>query len=128
MPGKLWCCDTMTVEFRVYLSDSGQMDDLREWMGGHPGVTVQPVARSASPNSQGSVWDFLSVVCAAGGPVVVAVRALQLWIEARVTVIEVQVGDRRIMVRSHDARTVLPHVTAVARALETATESPDELT
>jgi hypothetical protein len=122
----------MTVEFRIYLSDNGLLEDLREWMGDHSGVELKAVAHPSKPNSQGSVWEFLAVVCAAGGPIVAAVRALQLWIEARVTVIEIEVGDRRITVTSHDAKTVLPQVVAAAQALEAAApenpavEAPDE--
>lgn len=118
----------MTVDLRVHLSDSGQLDDLEKWLGGLSGVAVRTVLRPPEPNSQGTVWDFLSVACAAGGPVVAAVRALQLWIEARVTVVEVQVGDRRFKVRSQDARSVLPQIIEAARALEAAPEVPDEPT
>jgi hypothetical protein len=117
-----------TVELRVHLSDSGQLDDLRKWMGGSAGVAVRSVPHPPEPNSQGTVWDFLSVLCAAGGPVVAAVRALQLWIEARVTVVEVEVGERRFKVRSQDARSVLPQIIAAAHALEPAPEAPDEPT
>jgi hypothetical protein len=108
----------MTVELRVRLADGGQLADLREWMGGHQGVGVRAVARPPDPNSQGTAWDFLSVACAAGGPLVAAVRALQLWIEAHVTEIEVEVGERRIKVTSRTAETVLPQVIEAARALE----------
>lgn len=89
-------------------------------MSGHSDVTVRPVNRPSEPNSQGSVWDFLAVTCATGGPVVAAVRALQLWIEAHVTVVEIEVGDRRIKVTGHDARAVLPQVVSAAQALEPA--------
>ncbi|MEU7043376.1 hypothetical protein AB0A77_20240 [Streptomyces varsoviensis] len=112
----------MTVELRVRVNDGGRLEDLREWMGGHPGVTVRPVARAPERNSQGTVWDFLAVVCATGGPVVAAVRALQIWIEAQVTEIEVEVGDRRVKVTSRTAGAVLPQVLAAAQALETAPE------
>jgi membrane-associated two-gene conflict system component 1 (EACC1) len=116
----------MTVELRVHLTDSGQLDDLGKWLDGPAGVVVRTVSRPPEPNSQGTVWDFLSVVCAAGGPVVAAVRALQLWIEARVTVVEIKVGDRHFTVRSQDARAVLQEIIDVARALESAPEMPDE--
>lgn len=108
----------MTVELRVHLADGGQLADLREWMGGHPGVDVRAVGRKPDRNSQGTAWDFLSVACAAGGPLVAAVRALQLWIEAQVTEIEVEVGGRRIKVTGRTAGTVLPQVVEAARALE----------
>lgn len=108
----------MTVELRVHLTDGGQLADLREWMGGHQGVGVRAVAKPPDPNSQGTAWDFLSVACAAGGPLVAAVRALQLWIEAHVTEIEVEVGGRRIKVTSRTAEAVLPQVIEAARALE----------
>ncbi|MEV6008142.1 hypothetical protein AB0M29_15140 [Streptomyces sp. NPDC051976] len=108
----------MTVELRVHLTDGGQLADLREWMGGHPGVAVRAVGRKPDRNSQGTAWDFLSVACAAGGPLVAAVRALQLWIEAQVTEIEVEVGGRRIKVTGRTAGTVLPQVIEAARALE----------
>lgn len=56
------------------------------------------VARPAGANSQGGVWDFLSLACATGGPLAAAVRALQMWVEARVTTIEVEAGGRRFTV------------------------------
>jgi hypothetical protein len=119
----------MTVELRAHLTDRGQLDDLGKWLD-RPGVAVRTVSRPAEPNGQGTVWDFLSVACAAGGPVVAAVRALQLWIEARVTVVEIEVGDRRFKVRSQDARAVLQEVIEAARALEAEPEpeKPDEPT
>ncbi|MFE7118444.1 hypothetical protein ACFU99_23815 [Streptomyces sp. NPDC057654] len=116
----------MSVELRVYVNDGGELEDLREWMGGHPGVAVRPVARAPERNSQGTVWDFLAVVCATGGPVVAAVRALQLWIEAQVTAIEVEAGDRRIKVTSRNAGAVLPQVLAAAQALQAASPEPPE--
>ncbi len=116
----------MTVEFRIYLEDSGQLANLSEWLGGNPEFTVRPVARPAEPNSQGSVWDFLSVLCAAGGPAVAAVRALQLWIEARVTVVHVEIDGRRITVRSRDAKTIMPDVIATVEALNPVPEIPPE--
>ena len=122
----------MPVELRIRLRDGGQLEDLGEWMRGHPGVTVGTVARVPEPHSQGTgVWDFLSVVCAAGGPIVVAVHALQLWLEARVTVVEIEVGDRRIKVKSASAATVLPQVVSAAQilgagALPTSSAAPAE--
>lgn len=116
----------VTVEFRVYLDDNGQLADLGEWLGGNPEFTVRTVARSAEPNSQGSVWDFLSVLCAAGGPAVAAVRALQLWIEARVTVVDIEAGGRRITVHSRDAKAVMPDVIEAIRALDPAPAQREE--
>lgn len=115
----------MTVELRIRPSDAGQFEDLREWMRGNHGVTVRAVARAPEPNSQGTVWDFLSVGCAAGGPIVAAVRALQLWMEARVTVVEIEVGDRRIKVTTPTAAAVLPQVIDAAKALESELKEPD---
>ncbi len=114
----------MAVRLKLYVEDADEFQDLSAWMTGHTGVSVDAVAGRARPNAQGTVWDFLSVTCEAGGPVVVAVRALQLWIQARVTTVEVVVGDRRIKVRSRDAATVLPQVVEATRALAAA-ETPD---
>lgn len=116
----------MTAVFWIHLGDNEQFEDLREWMGGHQGVVVDAVAHPSDPRSQGSVWDFLSVTCATGGPLVTALRALQLWIEARVTVIEVVVGDNKFVVRSQDAGAALSEVTAAIRALESAPGELDE--
>lgn len=115
----------MTVELRVYVSSGGQLDGLREWMGGHPGVDVRAVERPPEPNSQGTVWDFLSVVCAAGGPIVAAVTALQLWIQAQVTDVEVEVGDRRFKVTGRNAEDKLRAIIETARSLETPPEHPE---
>ncbi|AOR29733.1 hypothetical protein BFF78_00265 [Streptomyces fodineus] len=114
----------MTVELRVSVDGGGQLEDLREWMGGLPGVAVRAVPRSPERNSQGTVWDFLSLVCATGGPLVAGVRALQMWIEARVTVVKVEVGDRRFTLTGTNARALLPQVVEAARALEAGATAP----
>ncbi|MCI3276591.1 hypothetical protein [Streptomyces cylindrosporus] len=116
----------MTVELRVYVNGVGQLDGLREWMGGHAGVEVTVVEPPPERNSQGTVWDFLSVVCAAGGPIVAAVTALQLWIGAQTTEIEVEVDGRRIRVNGRNAEAKLREVMEVARALEAPAEAPDD--
>ncbi|MEW2519907.1 effector-associated constant component EACC1 [Actinacidiphila alni] len=116
----------MAVELRFRVDEGDQLKDLNEWMGGHQGVEVRPVARAAGRNSQGpEVWEFLTLTCATGGPLVAGVRAFQVWIEARVTVVEVEVGDRRFTVTGMNAKALLPEVVAAARALE-AGETPDE--
>ena len=107
----------MTIELRITLRDAGQLSDLQEWLGEVRGVSVRPVERPAEGNSQGSAWDFLSVACETGGPVVVALRALQMWLEARVTTIEVKVGESVFTVRSSDAGSMLPKIEQAARAL-----------
>jgi hypothetical protein len=116
----------MTVELRVYPGGSGQLESLREWMGGHQGVEVRAVERPPERNSQGTVWDFLAVVCAAGGPLVAAVQALHLWIGAQTTDIEMEVGDRRFKVTGRNAEAVLREVIETAKALEAATEREPE--
>ncbi|MET9971500.1 hypothetical protein ABZZ80_37760 [Streptomyces sp. NPDC006356] len=116
----------MTVELRVFLSGSEQLESLREWMAGHQGVAVEAVARPAAPNSQGTVWDFLAVACAAGGPLVVAVHALQVWIGAQTTDIEIEVGDRRFKVTGRNAPAVLREVIETAKSLEATPEAPDD--
>ncbi|MGI5455036.1 effector-associated constant component EACC1 [Streptomyces sp. CA-249302] len=118
----------MTVELRVYVNGVGRLDGLRDWMGGHPGVEVDVVEPPPERNSQGTVWDFLSVVCAAGGPIVAAVSALQLWIGAQTTEIEVEVGGKRFRVNGRNAEVKLREVMEAARALETPApaEAPDD--
>ncbi|MFI6465542.1 hypothetical protein [Streptomyces sp. NPDC050528] len=108
------------------MSDGRQLNSLRDWMAGHPGVRVDAVERPSEPNSQGTVWDFLSVVCAAGGPIVAAVSALQIWIGAQTTEIEVEVGDRRFKVRGRNAEVVLRQVMEAAKSLEPSAEAPDD--
>lgn len=104
----------MAAQLKIYLDDIHDFPDLQEWMSGHAGVTVKPVLRPAEANAQGSVWDFLSIACEAGGPVVVAVRALQLWIESRVTTVQIAIGENKITVRTKDAATVLPQIEKMA--------------
>jgi hypothetical protein len=116
----------MTVELRVFLRNGGQLDSLREWMGGHQGIDVQAVERPRERNSQGTVWDFLAVACAAGGPLVAAVHALQLWIGAQTTDIELEVGDRRFKVTGRNAQAVLQEVIETAKSLEATPEAPDD--
>ena len=117
----------MFTQMKIYLEEADELNDLRDWMSGHSGIVVEMVPCPAAPNAQGSVWDFLSVLCASAGPVVAAVRALQLWIESRVTVIEISVGDERFVVRTTDAATVLPQVEKIAtKMLESGDARTDE--
>ncbi len=104
----------MAAQMKIYLDDGEELLDLREWMAGHSGIVVEAVARPSVPNAQGSVWDFLSVLCASAGPVAAAVRALQLWIESRITVVEIVIGEKRFTARTKDAATVLPQVVEAA--------------
>jgi Effector Associated Constant Component 1 len=112
----------VTVQLTIGTASRDEVADLREWMTG-TGANVQTTSRVAAPNAQGSVWDLLTVACEAGGPVVGAVRALQLWIESRVTSVEIVVGDRRFTVTTQDAATVLPEVTKAVLALESGQQS-----
>jgi hypothetical protein len=117
----------VSVQLRIHLDDATEFEDLREWMGGHDGVIVDTVRRPPGATAQGSVWDFLSVACETGGPVVAAVRALQLWIESRVTAVQVAIGDKTFTVRTTDAAMVLPRVEEMAvRMLESETPRHDE--
>jgi Effector Associated Constant Component 1 len=116
----------MMVELKLRLADQEELEDLTQWLGGLSGIHVQTVERPAQPNSQsGTMWDFLAVVCEAGGPAVAAVRALQLWIEARTTTVEVELDGRRIVVTSTDAAAVLPAVAQAARVLGSVEASGD---
>ncbi|MGW0944220.1 effector-associated constant component EACC1 [Streptomyces sp. NPDC002623] len=116
----------MTVELRVFLSNGGQLESLRAWLDGHQGVAVEARERPPEPNSQGTVWDFLAVVCAAGGPLVAAVHALQLWIQGQVTDIELEVGDRRFKVTGRNAQAVLQEVIETAKSLEAGSDAAPE--
>ena len=108
---------------KIYLDDADEFNDLREWMEGHSGIVVAAVARPAAPNAQGSVWDFLSVLCASTGPVAAAVRALQLWIESRVAVVRIEVGDKSFVVRTPSAAAVLTQVEQLATKMLGAEEA-----
>lgn len=117
----------MEAQLKIYLDDSAELEDLREWMSGHVGVVVEAVRRSSGPTAQGSVWDFLSVACETGGPVAAAVRALQLWIESRVTTVQIAIGENKVTVRTKDAAAVLPQVEKMAVGiLESGTDQQDE--
>lgn len=117
----------MAAQMKIYLEDADEVQDLQEWMTGQPGIAVEAVLRPAVLHAQGSMWDFLSVLCEAGGPLVAAVRALQLWIESRVTVVKVVVGEMSFTVRTKDAATVLPQVVETAsKMLESGEARRDE--
>jgi hypothetical protein len=107
-------------DVRVRVDSGALLEDLRGWMGGIQGVEATAVPRQPGANSQGGVWDFLALACATGGPLAAAVRALQMWVEARVTTIEVEAGGRRFTVTGPTAQRVLPEVIAAVRALEAA--------
>ncbi|MFF4889806.1 effector-associated constant component EACC1 [Micromonospora chersina] len=109
---------------KIYPGSRADLQDLHEWMSGLSGVEVQVVAKPEEPNAQGTVWDFLAILCGAGGPAVAAVRALHLWIESRITTLDVVVGDSRFTVRTADAALVLPQVAkTITDSLEAREES-----
>lgn len=108
----------MNTPLSIRVEDGEQLADLETWFGGHTGIYVARVNGKSAPNAQGSVWDFLTVVCGSGGALTAAVRALQLWIEARVTVVHITAGGKTFTVHTSDVRTMMPVVEAAARALE----------
>jgi len=109
----------VSVLLQVQVVDGARIDDLQRWMEGlHPDIALKQVSRVSGANAQGTVWDFLEVACASGGAVTAAVRALQLWIESRVTSVEIVVGESKFTVKTADARVALPSVEAAAKALE----------
>jgi hypothetical protein len=116
----------VAVELRIYLGDLVELGDLREWMTWSPGVVLRTVPGPADPQAQGGGWEFLCVLCAAGGPAVAALGALQLWIEAHVTVVEFEVGDIRFKVRSaKDAPAVFSQAIETAKVLELGSDRND---
>jgi hypothetical protein len=100
----------MAVELKIYPDSTTDLERLREWMSGHSGVDVRLVAREPVPNAQGSVWDFLSVVCATGGPAAVALRALQIWIESRTTKVRLEYAGRSLELSTTNVGAVLPEL------------------
>lgn len=117
----------MAAQVKIFLSDGEELQDLRQWMSGHAGIVVEAVPRAATPNAQGSGWDFLSIVFAEGGAVVAGMRALQLWITSRVTVIKVVTPEGEFEVTGTNPQAVLPQLTAViTKAVESGEARRDE--
>ena len=86
--------------------------------GRDQGVEVKAVGGTRGPTARARHGTSFGLACATGGPLAAAVRALQMWVEARVTTIEVEAGGRRFTVTGATAREVLPEVVAAVRALE----------
>jgi hypothetical protein len=107
-----------TVEFVVRPAQRSDVEDLRQWMDGVAGVTVALASSGSTPTSQGTVWDLLSVVCGTGGPAVAGLKALEMWLKARVTEVDVQVGDKKITVKSLDTTQALQDVANTLKQLE----------
>jgi len=107
----------VAAQMKIYLDDGEELQNLREWMSGHSGIVVEAVGRPSEPTAQGSLWDFLSILCASAGPLAAAVRALQLWIESRITVVVIEIEGKRFTARTKDAATVLPQVLEAATKL-----------
>jgi hypothetical protein len=107
----------VAIELRITSDDAGELTDLQEWLGDINGVSAVPVERRAESNSQGEGWDFLRVLCETGGPVVAALGALRMWLEARITTIELTVADKTFKLRSSDPASLLPQIEQAARAL-----------
>lgn len=106
----------MAVTMKVSLASRDELADLHEWLRGQSGISLNAMPNSRKPNAQG-VWEFLSVVFEAGGSAVAAIKAIQLWIEARVTTIDVTIGDAKFRVRTKEAAQVLPQVAAIAEKM-----------
>ena len=113
----------MALTFEIHLDDDGDLEDLRNWMDGTGPSELRLVPRAAQAGAQGSAWEFLSVLCAAAGPLTAAMRALQLWIESRVTVAKVVIGQRSVAIRSTNAAEVIPQLEKTALALLEADEA-----
>jgi hypothetical protein len=107
----------MNIELRISFSDADEFGDLQEWLKGIDEVKATPASRPVESNSQGSALDFLTVAFETGGPVVVALQALKMWLEARVTTIQVKVGESVFTVRSSDAAAMLPKIQEAIRVL-----------
>ena len=107
----------MAAQIKIFLHDSEEFQDLREWMGGHAGIVVEAVPRAATPNAQGSGWDFLSLLFAEGGAVVAGMKALQVWMASRVTVVEIETDKVKIKVTSSNASTALSQIAEITTKL-----------
>ena len=110
----------LAAQAKIFLSGGEELEDLREWMSGHPGVVVHAVPHAPTPNAQGSGWDFLSVLFAEGGAVAAGVKALQLWITSRITTVKAEVGEAKFEITG---RTALEDIPKLADALISALES-----
>lgn len=93
----------MGVEFQVYADSPDDLEDLREWMTGQDHrITAAPVWKPAGPNTLGSVWDFLSVACAAGGAGTAALGVLAVWIRSKRISVRVKLRDYEFSVDGND--------------------------
>jgi len=115
----------MNVGFVIRPDERRDVEELREWLGDIEGVTVTATSSTTSPTSQGTVWDLLSVVCGTGGPAVAALKALEIWLKARVTEVEVQIGAAKFKVTSPHAAEHLEGVARVLKQLESGNVGDD---
>lgn len=86
----------MTVEIKVVPADPGDFHRLAAWLSELADVEVTHVERPPAPNAQGTVWDFLSVAVSSGGGAAAVMRALQVWIESRITKVTIEYPGGRI--------------------------------
>ncbi|TCO60759.1 effector-associated constant component EACC1 [Actinocrispum wychmicini] len=108
----------MSVAIRVYLADNTDIDLLGRWLGDVPDVSTEPVPSPSGPAEQGDAWEFLSVLCGSGGAAAVALRALAIWIESKVTHARVKIGDVEVVLRGPDAEALARLVEASGKAVQ----------
>lgn len=117
----------MSINILVQPVRRGETADLREWLSGIDRVAVSAVSSGADslPRTQGSVLDLLTVVCASGGPAVAALKAIEIWLKARVTQVDITVGDNTYRVSSTDPSTTFKEMADVLKQIEAGAGADD---
>lgn len=108
----------MAADMSIYCDDDRDLESLRKHLQHLPDVTTRLVPRAPLPSRLGGGFDSLAVLFGSGGAATVVAHALKTWIESKVTVVTIKVGESEFIVKSRDAATILPQVTAALTAVD----------
>ena len=110
----------MDIELRIQVEDDGDFASLQDWLAGISGLAITPVPGPSRVGAQGSGWDFLGVACGTGGAVTVAMNALKVWLESRVTKVRVKIGPdgKEFAFSGSNVQAAMAELLALAKALE----------
>lgn len=107
----------MGATMRISSEDAGDLDGLREFLGGRADVAAELVAMPLRPGTQGSVSEVLSVAVGTGGAATAAIVALKEWLTSMHTRVRIEVGDRKLTLETRDVDAAMPQVEQLLKTM-----------
>lgn len=114
----------MAAGMRIHTEDAADLASLRAMLRGLDQVEAAPHALAPAPGRLGAEPEYLAVLFGSGSAVTVALAVLKAWLQSKVTIIRVEVGDAAFSVTGRNAETLLPQVREAVLALRAASPGP----